>query len=89
LSGSGDPVETEVELAELRALADRIDRQELEPGELPLLRTLVCEFLAEEFAEDAETASEANGPNCAATSTSECGSKHGPFGVLAWWMASR
>lgn len=97
MSGSGDSVEQiyvelaelDARLTELRALGERIDRQELEASDLPLLRALVCECLAEKLAEDGETAGEAIGPICAEGSTSECESKRGPFGVLAWWMAPR
>jgi len=84
LSACGDSVEQiHAELAALRALAERIDRRELEAGDLLLLSSMVSECLVEKLAEDGEAVGEetsgADGDEDEG-STTEWESKRGPFG---------
>ena len=63
--------ELDARLTELRALAGRIQRNELRPSDQPLVRELVSQCLAEKLAEAA--AEESDGVVCIDVSTRECG----------------
>jgi hypothetical protein len=76
-------------LAELRGLADRIERWELSalgPGDRALLKEVVEAEIAERRAAIVE---EASTEGWGGDSSSGREPPLGPFGFFAWWMARR